>query len=150
MRNGVTIPAQASAFLRFAALSGCGWLLDLAVLLLLVRGAGVGALPANLCSSALAASMVFLVSRRRIHDGAQGGVHLRLGLYMAYTACIILLASSAMPLLVGWAAAVLGEEQRTAAVFLAKVAVTPPQLLLNFFVSRALARHQWTRSDEHG
>lgn len=130
-------------FIRFAALSGCGWLLDFCLLLVLVHAAAAPPLLANVVSSTTAASAVFLVSRACVFDSAAGGVHARLGAYVLYTLMVILAASA----LVGVLASVLATPAglfglraagATEAAAVAKVIVTPPQLLLNFIVSKFL------------
>lgn len=123
---------------RFAALSGGCWMLDLAVLLALTWGMSWRPATANVVSSLIAAAVVYWVSHRRIHDGARRGQPIRLAVYLVYTSGVIFLASAALghlrPVFEGLAMAV------AQATILAKVAVTPPQLLCNFVVSRLVAR----------
>lgn len=135
--------ARLRDFMRFAALSGGGWIVDTVLLLALTGGAGLVVQSANLLSASTAAAIVYLVAHRWVHAGVQDRVELRLGLYLVYTAIVILAASAAMIPLTGLAARALGEG--AAAVFVAKCLVTPPQLLCNFFVSRALARTSGVR-----
>ncbi|MCW3848023.1 hypothetical protein OF829_12305 [Sphingomonas sp. LB-2] len=132
-------------FARFAALSGGGWLLDAGLLLALVGLAGVAPQIANLFSASCAATLVYLVSHRRIHSGASHGLQFRLGFYLIYTAALIFAASWAMAPLTALAATFTGPG--VAAAFVAKCLVTPPQLLCNFLVSRAVARVPLGRSD---
>jgi putative flippase GtrA len=132
-------------FARFAALSGGGWLLDAGLLLALVGLAGVAPQVANLFSASCAATFVYLVSHRRIHSGQREGLQLRLGAYLVYTAVLILAASWAMAPLTAFAAHLTGPG--IAAAFIAKCLVTPPQLLCNFLVSRAVARASLGRHD---
>lgn len=140
-------------FFQFAGLAGCGWLLDFGILLLLVRAAGVTPSLANVVSSLIAASTVFLVSRALVFAGPAGGVHVRLGLYMLYTLGVILAASVVVGLLASRLASPAGLlgvrlAAGTAAAAGAKVLVTPPQLLLNFFVSRFLSERPALRAGE--
>ena len=132
-------------FARFAALSGGGWLLDAGLLLALVGLASVPPQVANLFSASTAAALVYLVAHRRIHSGAPHGVQLRLGAYLVYTAALILAASWALVPLTALAAQFTGPG--VAAAFVAKCLVTPPQLLCNFLVSRAVARAPLGRAD---
>lgn len=128
-------------FDRFVLLSGCGWLLDTGMLLSLTH---FGLLPtnvANVLSSATAATVVFVVARHWVHAGASDRLAFRLGLYLLYTAIVILLASLAIGLIdarlaprlsafgIGWSS-----------VLIAKIIITPPQLICNFWVSRYFAR----------
>ena len=138
-------------FFQFAGLAGCGWLLDFGILLVLVRAAGVTPAVANVVSSLTAASTVFLVSRALVFDGPAGGVHVRLGLYVLYTLAVIFAASVVVGLVaarLGSPAGLLGVHLAgsTAAAAAAKVLVTPPQLLLNFFVSRYLSERPGLRA----
>ena len=131
-----------AVFLRFAVLSGCGWLLDFAVLMGLVGLAGAPPLAANLVSSALAASMVFLVSRSHIFKEVQGSLPVRWGLYLGYTAGAILVWSAALqglsPIVAHGAAGLGLRLDPSLPVAAAKVIITPPQLLLNFVMARWL------------
>lgn len=129
-------------FFRFAALSGGCWMLDAATLLLLSQ---VGHFPpavANTVSSCLAAGIVFLISRRHIHGGPQAGVSGRTVVYLAYTLILIFVASALLPVLIKYLGT-FGFTDLSAArlLFIAKVIITPPQLICNFFVSRFVARY---------
>lgn len=123
--------------LRFALVAGCGWLLDAALLLAMTRGGLLSPFVANLLSSLAAAAFVFLVSRRRVHDGRSDAVPARLGLYLGYTLALIVASSWVLAMIVPTMLAMM---PRVDAVLAAKVAITPPQFLLNFIVSRELAR----------
>ncbi len=132
------------AFLKFGGLSGCGWLLDCALLLLLTRQLALGSSLANAVSSCVAAGLVFTVSRLHVFDGRRSPAAARTVMYLAYTGGVIALASAAMPLaellartLAGAAALDASPGQLTLA---AKVLVTPPQLLCNFVVARHLSQ----------
>lgn len=124
--------------LRFAALSGCCWLLDLGLLLCLTAAMAWPAFAANVVSSLVAAAAVYLNAHSRIHSGQANGGHLRLGLYLCYTLAVILAASRALNYietgLSGFA------WPGVWVTLLAKIAITPPQLLCNFLVSRFVAR----------
>lgn len=126
------------ALLRFAGVAGAGWLLDALVLLASVALAGVPATGANVLSSLIAASFVYLVSHHHVHRGRPGMPAVQLALYVLYTLLLILAASTALGLLVPLLARIL---PGASAVLAAKVIVTPPQFLCNFLVSRLLARH---------
>lgn len=133
-------------FARFVALSGGGWIVDTLILLALVGWAHAAPQIANLVSASIAATLVYSIAHRRIHGGARHGIEVRLGLYLVYTALIVILASLAMAPLTATAAATLGTAPAgIAAAFVAKCLVTPPQLLCNFLVSRTLARSAQAR-----
>lgn len=123
---------------RFTALSGGTWLLDLTLLVSLERGLGWPPMAANVVSSLVAAAVVYLVAHRRIHDGVGGTHGPRLLIYLTYTLGVIGVASGLLAHLhtvfapFGWPA--------TWVTIAAKVAVTPPQLICNFAVSRLIAR----------
>jgi di/tricarboxylate transporter len=121
--------------------SGGGWIADTLLLVALVGLAGAQPQVANLFSASTAAAMVYLIAHHRVHSGTPHGVELRLGLYLVYTGIVTLVASSAMIPVTVTAARMLGAEPAgMAAAFVAKCLVTPPQLVCNFLVSRALAR----------
>lgn len=119
---------------------------------MLVRVAGAPPSLANVISSMTAAATVFLASRTFIFAGAAGGVHVRLGLYLLYTLAVILAASVVVGLLAARLTSPAGLlSLRTAGVTAtaatAKILVTPPQLLLNFFVSRFLSERPGLRAE---
>jgi putative flippase GtrA len=132
------------AFIRFAGLSGCGWLFDLCLLTTLVEITQIGPAWANMISSMSAAAIVFLIARDRIFTSAGGAAPVRLIAYVAYTALQVAIASAAIGALVHPIAA---EAQglglagvSTLAAVLAKIIVTPAQLALNFLVAGGLNR----------
>jgi len=137
------------SFLKFGSLSGLGWALDFAILMLLVAAFGASAAAANVVSSSVAALTVFLVSRRLVFARAQGGLAARVAVYFLYTFCMIGLAAAAMGLLVeglnqfasshGWSL------RPTVVAAAAKVIVTPPLLILNFLVARVTAERALPR-----
>ena len=126
------------ALARFAAVAGAGWMLDASVLLAAVAFAQLPAMLANIFSSLVAASFVYLVSHHHVHHGRSGMPAVQLALYILYTLLLILAASAALGLLVPLLARIL---PGASGVLAAKVIVTPPQFLCNFLVSRLLARH---------
>ena len=147
----VTLTSQAgaprqgwlAAFLKFGGLSGMGWLLDFALLLSMVGGFGVPPFVANLISSSIAALTVFLVSRRLIFDRSEGGLGTRIAVYLLYTLCLITAAAWAMTLIIGGLGGLAQahgyDPSRAVLTACAKVLVTPPQLLLNFLMSRHMS-----------
>lgn len=130
-------------FLKFAAISGTGWLADFTLLLLLVRFIGMPAFSANLVSSSLAALSVFLISRHLVFDRAAGALPQRIALYFGYNLALIFLASLAVGMLAPWLALLASrlnlDASATMIAAAAKVLVTPPQLLMNFLASRFLS-----------
>lgn len=126
---------------RFVALSAGGWLLDAAILLTLLDAGVAAPFGANLASASAAATLVYLVAHDRIHRGRANAVGLRVGLYLGYTALLILAASAIMASLT----MIMGRwlDQPPAGLlpaFVAKCLVTPPQLAANLLTSHALAR----------
>lgn len=132
-----------AAFLKFGGLSGMGWLLDLTLLLSMVGGLGTPPFLANVISSSTAALLVFLLSRRLIFDRREGALGTRVAVYLLYTLCLITAAAWAMTLIIhgldGLAQAYGQDPSRAALTAAAKVLVTPPQLLLNFLMSRHMS-----------
>ncbi len=139
-------PPLLASFLKFGGLSGLGWLADACILLVLVGWFGVTPLVANFISSCTAALAVFLVSRELIFTKASGRTGLRVLGYLAYVLVLICIASLAVQLISAWLRG-FAEAHRiavsaTAAAAVAKVLVTPPQLVLNFLMSRAMSERK--------
>ena len=132
-----------AAFLKFGGLSGMGWLLDFALLLSMVGGLGVPPFLANVISSSAAALTVFLVSRRFIFDRSEGALGTRVAVYLLYTLCLITAAAGVMTLIIqvlaGLAQANGYAPSPAVLTACAKVLITPPQLLLNFLMSRHMS-----------
>ncbi|WP_043831543.1 GtrA family protein [Muricoccus aerilatus] len=137
MRN---LPPWLINFLKFGGLSGLGWIADTCILLLLVRLAGMAPFAANIISSSIAALSVFLLSREKVFNKAAGGMGLRVAGYLVYTLMVILIASAGVGAITAWLGGLARAEgvalSATALAAVAKVLVTPPQLILNFLVSR--------------
>lgn len=127
-------------FLKFFILSGCGWLVDLSLLLLLTGQFTTLPFFANIISSTVAASMVFLVSRKYIHYGVKNAISRRLLIYIIYTLIVITIASKLIAMIIyllhtyGYPLA-----HPPLDVILSKIIVTPPQLISNFYVSRFIS-----------
>ncbi len=136
-------------FVRFAGLSGLGWLFDITVLLILV-GFGVRAFNASIISASIAALSVFLVSRHFVFERDKRALGARLVIYLSYTICVILVAAATIQQLVNVFGSVVASHHfgitRTTMAAVAKIIVTPPQLLLNFVVARALSERSIGRS----
>ena len=140
------VPPLLASFLRFGGLSGLGWLADTCILLALVHFFGVVPFAANLVSSCIAALSVFLISRELIFNKAGGRTGLRIAAYLAYQLVLICFASVAVQLLSTWLGGLAGTHgialSTTAVAGIAKVVVTPPQLVLNFLVSRFMSERR--------
>ena len=143
------------AFLKFGGLSGLGWLADACILLALVGFLGIAPFAANFVSSSIAALSVFLLSRELVFDKAAGRAGLRAAAYLAYVLVVIAVASVGVQVITAWLRE-LAEAQGWAmsaamAAGAAKVLVTPPQLVLNFLVSRFMSeRRAGDRHALHG
>ena len=147
----VTLTSQAgapkrgwlAAFLKFGGLSGMGWLLDFALLLTMVGVLGAPPFLANVISSSTAALTVFLLSRRLIFERSEGALGTRIAVYLLYTLCLITVAAWVMTLIIhvlfGLAQANGYAPAPTVLAAAAKVLITPPQLLLNFLMSRTMS-----------
>ena len=138
-------------FIRFAALSGGGWLLDCLLLLLLVQaGAGLGL--ANFASSMVAGLTVFLLSRGLVFESAKSPVLGGTLFYLMYQTFSILVVS----MLIGPVAMSAREALEAFGIFpdvvwtsfSGKILLTPPQLAANFLLSRFLVEY-WRRSSPH-
>ena len=140
------VPPLLLSFLQFGGLSGLGWLADACILLALVHFLGVAPFAANLISSSVAALSVFLLSRELIFNKESGRTGLRIAAYLAYQLALICVASVAMQFLSTWLRGLAQAQgmalSATAVAGIAKVIVTPPQLVLNFLVSRSLSERR--------
>lgn len=141
MRQGLFLP-----FLKFGGLSGLGWILDFCIFLALVRFVQAPPFLANAASSGIAALSVFLLSRELIFNKADGGLATRLSLYFSYVIVVILLASLSVQFISSILDRILGayawHPAETMVASIAKIMVTPPQLGLNFLVSRMLSERK--------
>ncbi len=142
-------PSSIGRFLRFAGLSGLGWLLDVLLLLTLVHSTSLSPAVANVVSSCTAALSVFLVSRLLVFDTASHYLLIRVVIYVFYVLVVIFVASFAIAALVQWLAPLFAQRMPPswvglAAAGVAKVIVTPPQLLFNFLVARHLSERAAT------
>lgn len=141
-------------FLRFAGLSGLGWILDFGLLLTFVHLLSIPASTANVVSSCVAALTVFLVSRLLVFETASHYLLVRIVIYVSYVLLVIFVASFAISALVPWLLPLLVHRLPdawllTAAAAIAKVIVTPPQLLLNFVVARYLSERDASTELNH-
>jgi len=130
------------SFLKFGLLSGGGWLLDCFLLLMLTSVLQAPLFAANFVSSSVAALSVFMVSRLLVFEPAGDRYLLKTVLYALYTATVIVCASGLIGVAnwfshagIQWLGTSLTEPQHA---FVAKVLITPPQLIANFFMSRFL------------
>ncbi|MEO1776068.1 MAG: GtrA family protein [Pseudomonadota bacterium] len=148
---------------RFTVISGCGWALDVCVLLVLVT-LGLDAFSANLIGAFCGVTFVFVMARRQVfeqvgaREGALSGAFLP---YLAWQAVAIPAASALVWLLASalaepavWVAEGLSSWSTTlAAVMLpapvlaagvAKAAVTPLTLYANFLVTAFLIERRFS------
>ena len=134
--RGVSLPHREAG--HFIILSGCGWLLDLFLLFFLIQAVGWPLEAANLASSLIAAAFVYHIAHDRIHGGARHGRRTRLATYLCYTLGVIILAS----FLLGVVGSLYGKYLTSTwlVALLAKISITPPQLICNYLVSRFIAR----------
>ncbi len=134
------------SFLKFGGLSGLGWLADACILLVLVGYFGVMPLAANFISSCTAALAVFLVSRELIFTKASGRTSLRVLGYLAYVLVLICIASLTVQIISAWIREFTEAHgiimSATVAAAVGKVLVTPPQLVLNFLMSRVMSERK--------
>lgn len=136
-----------SQFLHFTGLAGAGWLLDFALLQVFATVLHFPIALGNIFSSCIASLFVFTLSRRVIFNKASGNVFSRFAFYSLYTLAVILAAS----LLAAYVQAAIEaicrawnvEFSKGLIVAATKIAITPPQLLLNYFVSKFLIETSW-------
>jgi putative flippase GtrA len=134
-----------SATIRFAGLSGVGWLIDFCLLLVLVRLFALPVFTANLISAGTAGLTVFLLSRRVVFGVSHGSVAHRALFYLLYTVAVIVLASWAIRLLAGGfqSGSIARLARPVVAAAVAKILVTPVTLGLNFIVAKGV--NEWGR-----
>lgn len=137
------------SFLKFAGLSGLGWLLDITIFLTLVSVFKLEPFQANTVSSCTAALGVFLLSRELIYRKASKVLLLRVAIYLTYTLIVIVVASTVIDIIVSilrpLAENIIGEWSLIVLAGTAKVIVTPPQLILNYYMSRFISERQFSR-----
>jgi hypothetical protein len=118
----------AAQALKFAGVSGVGWLIDFCVFLSLVHAAVMPSF-ANMASSTLGVSFVYFASVRHIFRYQGRFLWAKWVVYVAFEAFVI----SSVSAVIGWAGAHL-----EAPVWLVKIGVTPVTLAANFLFMKAL------------
>lgn len=132
------------SFTVFALISGLGWLADFGLLFALVS-AGIPAGSANFLSAATAACAVYIFSRRVAFRRPPSRFE-RWGIlyYVAYTGLVIVFFSTAIGILTPMVGQIAVQRHWWTLdgldALITKVMVTPPNLILNFIVSRYLAK----------
>lgn len=123
-------------FLRFALISGVGWLIDFSVYTALTHLTAIPVAVANDLSTLPAVTYVFLISTRKLLSCKTERVSkvTKYVVYALYQLVLVTIASFAMQAL----ASVL-EEFLPHAKLAAKVLITPFTMVTNFFVLRAIA-----------
>ncbi len=120
-------------FLPFAAASGLGWLLDMAVFTALVSWTGFSPFVANLVSGCVGMTFAFIVAHERIFRKNETALTRKIAFYIVYSLAAIIAASAAIgalqPLMLPFL-------NPAAAAVAAKIIVTPFTLALNFLVAR--------------
>lgn len=117
--------------------------MDSWLLIFFSRNYGVHLSVSNFMSSSIASITVYMISSFLIFNSSGGQSIKKTVVYFCYTSTIIVLASIvigpvAWLLRMGAEYAVIGVTSVEIAFF-AKVLITPPQLIANFFMSRYLA-----------
>lgn len=122
---------------NFIIISGCGWLIDLGTITLLVNF-NIEPLIANLCSASLAVTFVYWISRVVVFDKRidRKAVH-GYAAYYGYSLIVIALFS----MLIQYLTHLLYTNASdlitfTASAFIVKIIVTPFNLYVNFVVSK--------------
>ncbi|MHC1548058.1 GtrA family protein [Phyllobacterium sp. K27] len=137
------VASRRASFVPFTSIAAIGWLIDCALYLWLTLEAHLPPFTANLVSSAIASALVFSAARQALFQKAPRWGGTRLLAYVAYTLLVIVAASvliqALSPRLSTLLSSFLSSTNDGAAILLSKIFVTPPQLLLNFFVARKLS-----------
>lgn len=125
---------------QFIGISGVGWLIDFAIfnfLHLAVENVAV----CNWISSLVAISFVFAVSTRRTFVQKNGGINLKLKfmIYVFYQLLLILAMSALLSVINAKLQTVFSEPDLAKySAMIAKIAVTPITMVLNFIVMKFL------------
>ncbi len=134
------------SFMKFAGISGLGWLLDITIFLTLVSVFKLELFQANTVSSCTAALVVFLLSREFIFHKTSKVLLLRVAIYLTYTLIVIFVASMVIGIIVSilrpLAENIIDKWMMIVLAGTAKVIVTPPQLILNYYMSRFISERQ--------
>lgn len=132
-------------FSGFTIISGLGWILDFTILTSLVQ-LNVPVFWANLAGAFCAVTLVYVLAVRHVFERLNSAAPWKLLVaYWLWQVVAISLASALIALLTAAIVTqfvdmmpVMGLQQKTAAAFVAKVAVTPLTLVANFLFMRFL------------
>lgn len=128
-------------FLKFITLSGMCWAIDLTILIILTQIFKLTPLLSNIISSLIAAAILYIASHNKIHIGRNTRKIQRLIFYMTYTSFIIYGASYVISDIEYWIRTFLiSNVDGFFTITIAKILITPPQLICNFFASRFISR----------
>lgn len=128
---------------RFVGISGCGWLIDFSIYIILTETFRFPVAYANMISAIPAVTLVFLVSTRKIFANKKGGLPLW-GKYIVY-----FLYQMALVFCVSWVGEGLFRLLSKTAMMnisliaehlkiLCKILITPITMTANFFVMKVL------------
>ena len=129
--------------LRFILISGCGWLMDTAIYMLLTTFASVPVQYANIISSLPAITFVFFMSTKKAFEQKESriGLQYKYIVYVVYQAVLVVLIS----MLAGFLFRCLEQSFlyeyeliATWGKFLIKCLITPITMTVNFFVMHFL------------
>lgn len=142
--------ARLPVFLRFAMLSGLGWLCDMATFVLLVNGAGISAGVANIASSFAGVTFVWFTSVGMIFNRKGARRANFLAAYWLFQVASILCYSQFLHMVLPYFATPAAPAWLAGhAALAAKIFVTPFNLVTNFLFMRFLTRfmEQATQSE---
>jgi putative flippase GtrA len=128
-------------FLGFSLLSGVGWLCDFSIFSLLVKLFGMQGFPANLISSYCGVTFVWFTSLKLVFNRRAKGQERFLVIFWCYQFGSILAYSQVLSLIVHGIQQ-LGKLELIGqnAIIVAKIIITPFNLLTNFMFMRYLTR----------
>ncbi|MFI3173009.1 MAG: hypothetical protein R3Y58_11685 [Eubacteriales bacterium] len=130
--------------LRFIALSGAGWLIDMTVYSFMTYVIGFNVAYGNFISAIPAITLVFCVSTKKIFNTNKSGLSLKTKylIYFAYQMVLVSLVSMFGQLLYNIiAASFLGEITFIATwlKLICKIIITPITMITNYFVMKVLS-----------
>lgn len=129
-------------FLRFAFLSGMGWVCDFVTFVILVEGSNTSAFVANIISSYVGVTFVYLTSLRFVFNKMTHNHAWFLSIYWSFQLISILIYSGILKEVVD----VLVRQDLIALVqsygeIIGKIVVTPFNLLTNFLFMKFLTKY---------
>ena len=135
-------------FMSFLLVSGIGWILDLVSYIALTQAFSLPAAYGNFISSMIGITYVWIVALKRVFNRGGGGKYTFLPIYWGYQALSILAYSVLISFVVVESIDFrLDQAVMLPAAVLAKLLVTPANLLTNFMFMSILTKFMSAKND---